>query len=48
MYISFKVDPDHDLYEFTVDNKVFTIDNVYDSEHGELFDDLNMLIDSHF
>ena len=48
MNISFKVDQDNDLYELTVDNKVFTIDNVYDSKHGELFDDLNMLVDSHF
>jgi len=48
MNISFKVDQDNDLYELTVDNKVFTIDNVYDSKYGELFDDINMLVDSHF
>jgi|TARA_A100001391_G_scaffold12343_1_gene7356 hypothetical protein len=44
--ISFKIDQDNDLYEITVDNKTYTIDDVYDSPHGELFDELNMLIDS--
>ena len=44
--ISFKIDQDNDLYEITVDNKTYTIDDVYDSPHGELFDELNILIDS--
>ena len=44
--ISFKIDQDNDLYEITVDEKTYTIDDVYDSPHGELFDELNMLIDS--
>ena len=43
--ITFKIDQDNDLYELTVNNKTFTIDNVYDSIHGNLFDELNMLID---
>ena len=43
--ISFKIDSDNDLYEITVDNKTYTLDNVYDSAHGELFDSLNILID---
>ena len=43
--ISFKIDSDNDLYEITVDNKTYTLDNVYDSPHGELFDELNILID---
>jgi len=43
--ISFKIDSDNDLYEITVDNKTYTLDNVYDSPHGELFDSLNILID---
>lgn len=43
--ISFQIDSDNDLYEITVDNKTYTLDNVYDSPHGELFDELNILID---
>ena len=43
--IQFKIDSDNDLYEITVDNKTYTLDNVYDSPHGELFDELNILID---
>ena len=42
--ISFQIDSDNDLYEITVDNKTYTLDNVYDSPHGELFDELNILI----
>jgi len=44
--ITFKIDEDNDLYEITVNNKTYTIDNVYDSKYGELFDELNILIDS--
>lgn len=47
MVISFKVDEDNDIYELTVNNKVYTLDNVYESKYGELFDDLNITIDSH-
>ena len=43
--ISFQIDGDNDLYEITVDNKTYTLDNVYDSPYGELFDELNILID---
>ena len=43
--IQFKIDSDNDLYEITVDNKTYTLDNVYDSPYGELFDELNILID---
>jgi hypothetical protein len=43
--ITFKIDEDNDLYEITVNNKTYTLDNVYDSEYGELFDELNILID---
>ena len=43
--VTFKIDSDNDLYEITVNNTTYTIDNVYDSPHGELFDELNMLID---
>ncbi len=47
MQISFKLDEDNDLYELTVGNKVLTLDNVYNTEYGKLFDDLNMLVDKH-
>jgi len=43
--VEFKVDDDNDLYELTVNNTTYTIDNVYSSKYGELFDELNMLID---
>ena len=46
--ISFTVDEDNDLNELKVDNEVYTLDNVYESKYGELFDDLNILIDAHF
>jgi hypothetical protein len=44
--ISFKIDEYNDLYEITVNNETYTIDDVYDSEYGELFDELNILVDS--
>lgn len=44
--ISFKIDQDNDLYEITVNNDTYTIDDVYDSDHGQLFDELNILVDS--
>ena len=44
--ISFKIDQDNDLYEITVNNETYTIDDVYDSKYGELFDELNILVDS--
>ncbi len=44
--ISFKIDEDNDLYSITINNETFTIDNVYDSKYGNLFDELNILIDS--
>ena len=44
--ISFKIDEDNDLYSITVNNETFTIDNVYDSPYGNLFDELNIFIDS--
>ena len=43
--ISFKIDEDNDLYEITINNKTYTLDNIYDSKYGELFDELNILID---
>ena len=44
--ITFKIDEDNDLYEITVNNTTYTIDNVYDSPYGNLFDELNILIDN--
>ena len=44
--ISFKIDSDNDLYEITIDNKTYNLDTIYDSKYGELFDELNILIDS--
>jgi len=43
--ITFKIDEDNDLYEITVNNTTYTLDNVYDSPYDNLFDELNMLID---
>ena len=44
--ISFKIDQNNDLYEITVNNETYTIDDVYDSEYGELFDELNIVIET--
>ena len=43
--ITFKIDEDNDLYEITVNNTTYTLDNVYDSPYDNLFDELNILID---
>ncbi len=43
--LTFKVDDDNDLYELTVNNKKYTLDDIYYSKYGELFDELNILID---
>ena len=43
--ITFKIDEDNDLCEITVNSKTYTLDNVYDSPYGNLFDELNILID---
>ena len=45
--ITIKIDEDNDIYEMIVNDEVFTLDNVYDSPYGKLFDELNMVIDSH-
>ncbi len=44
--IKFKIDENNDLYEITINNKTYDIYEVYDSPYGELFDELNILIDS--
>ena len=43
--ITIRIDEDNDIYEMTVNNEVYTLDNVYDSEYGKLFDELNMAIE---
>ena len=43
--ITIKVDQDNDIYEMTVNNVTYTLDNVYDSQYSELFDELNMAVE---
>ena len=43
--ITIKIDADNDIYAMTVNNVEYTLDNVYDSEYGPLFDELNMSIE---
>ena len=43
--ITIKIDDDNDSYEMTVNNVTYTLDNVYESEYGQLFDELNMSIE---
>jgi hypothetical protein len=52
--ILLKIDEDNDIFEmsithFTKNNyektKVYTLDNVYQSEYADLFDELNMAIE---
>ena len=43
--ITIKVDEDNDIYEMTVNNVTHTLDNVYESEYSQLFDELNMSIE---
>ena len=45
--ITIKIDDDNDIYEMTVNNVTYTLDDVYDSEYSELFDELNLLIDKY-
>ena len=43
--ITLKIDQDNDIYEMTVNGKVYTLDNVYESEYSQLFDELNISIE---
>ena len=43
--ITIKVDQDNDIYEMTVNNVTYTLDNVYESQYSQLFDELNMSIE---
>jgi len=44
--ILLKIDEDNDLYEMRIGNEVYTLDNVYQSKYGNLFDELNMAIET--
>ena len=44
--ITIKIDEDNDIFEMTVDNEVYTTDNVYESKYSYLFDELNMAIEA--
>lgn len=43
--ITIKIDEDNDIYEMTINNEVYTLDNVYESKYAELFDELNFAIE---
>ena len=43
--ITINIDEDNDIYEMTVDNKIYTLDDVYESKYSDLFDELNIAID---
>lgn len=43
--ILLKIDEDNDIFEMTIDNEVYTLDNVYQSKYGDLFDELNIAIE---
>jgi len=45
--VSFKIDEDNDIYEITINNVTYTLDDIYDSEYSDLFDELNLLIDKY-
>lgn len=45
-FIQCLVDDDNDLYELTINKSTYTLDNVYDSPYGNLFDELNILVDT--
>ena len=44
--ITIKIDEDNDIFEISVDNEVYTLDNVYESKYSELFDELNIAIEA--
>ncbi len=51
--ITIKIDQDNDIYEMAISKEVrseiwtevYTLDNVYQSKYGDLFDELNMAIE---
>tara|TARA_R100001510_G_scaffold17226_1_gene14536 strand:- start:527 stop:670 length:144 start_codon:yes stop_codon:yes gene_type:complete len=45
MNIFISIDEDNDIYEMSVNGELYTLDTVYESEYGKLFDELNMAIE---
>jgi hypothetical protein len=45
--ITIKIDEDNDIYEITINNVTYTLDDIYNSKYSELFDELNLLIDKY-
>ena len=45
--ITIKIDEDNDIYEITINNVTYTLDDIYESEYSQLFDELNLLIDKY-
>jgi len=43
--ILLKIDEDNDIFEMRIGNEIYTLDNVYQSKHADLFDELNMAIE---
>jgi len=44
--ITIKIDEDNDIYEMIVNGEErYSLDNVYESKYGNLFDELNMSIE---
>ena len=52
--ITIKIDEDNDIYEMAISTReidgrkatqIYTLDNVYQSKYGDLFDELNMAIE---
>jgi len=43
--ILLKIDEDNDLYEMRIGMEIYTLENVYKSKYGNLFDELNMAIE---
>ena len=45
MTILLKTDEDNDIYEITIDGKTYSLDTIYESPYGKLFDELNFAVD---
>jgi hypothetical protein len=46
MTILLKTDEDNDIYEITIDGKTYSLDTIYESPYGKLFDELNLAVDA--
>ena len=42
--ILLKIDEDNDIFEMSIDNKVYTLDNVYQSKYSKLFFRISTLL----